>query len=148
MKKLVVLLAGAFLAMSWAVAPALAQAQPMKIIGGGVGSFDAFPRAVSYFGVEATVPGDGTASGQFACAVVDFGVALGSFSTATVNADGSVQLQGTCSVFFVDGTEADDIDLSVTCVQGGPKVGKFIFAIPILPEPDHETLLFGNIAFK
>jgi hypothetical protein len=53
--------------------------------------------------------GDGTATGQFTCMVVDYVVVLGSFSTATTNADGSIQLQGTASLFFVDGTSGMDL---------------------------------------
>src|SRR5437899_2757332 len=150
MKSRGVFLAAALLAaMTLAASPSAVQAGPVKVLGGGVATFDAFPRLVSYFGVEATRQDDGTTAGQFTCMVIDFGIALGSFDRSTVNDDGSMKLEGTTSIFFVDGTVVEDIALSVVFWEGGPKVGRFLFSVPLLPEPgDYETMLFGGIQIR
>jgi hypothetical protein len=114
-----------------------------------VATFDAFPRLVSYYGVEATRQDDGTTTGQFTCVVIDCCVALGSFDRSTLNDDGSVKLEGTTSVFFVDGTVLEDIALGVTVWEGGSKQGRFLFSVPVLPDPgDYETALFGGIQIR
>jgi hypothetical protein len=150
MKSRVVFLVGAVMAaITLGVSPAIVRADPVKVLGGGVATFDAFPRLVSYFGVEATRQDDGTTAGQFTCMVIDFGLALGTFSSSTVNSDGSIKLEGTSSIFLVDGTVAEDIALSVVVWEGGPKAGRFLFWVPLLPEPgDYETLLFGGIQIR
>jgi hypothetical protein len=146
----VVFLAAALMAaITLATSPAAIRADVTKVIGGGVATFDAFPRLVSYWGAEATLQAGGTAAGTFTCMVVDSGVVLGTFDSSTVNGDGSITLEGSCSVFFVNGTVAEDIDLRVTFWEGGPNVGRFLFWVPGLPEPgDAETVLFGGIQFR
>src|SRR5438128_6330078 len=112
MKNRVVFLVGTVMAaLTLAALPAAARADAIKVVGGGVATFDAFPRLVSYFGVEATRQDDGTTAGQFTCMVIDFGIALGSIDRSTVNDDGSIKLEGTTSIFFVDGTVVEDIAL-------------------------------------
>jgi hypothetical protein len=149
-RSLVVFLMGAVMAViALGASPEAVQADPVKIVGGGIATFDAFPRLVSYFGVEATLQDDGTTAGQFTCVVVDFGVALGTINSSTVNDDGTIKLDGTASVFFTDGTVAEDIALSVTVWEGGPKTGRFLFSIPILPDPgDYETVSIGGIQIQ
>ncbi len=41
------------------------------------------------------------------------------------------------------------IALGVTVWEGGPKTGRCLFSIPILPDPgDYETLAFGGIQIR
>jgi hypothetical protein len=146
----VVCLAGLLLGVVLlAFSPAAARADAMKVLGGGLATFDDVFRLSSYFGVIATVQDDGTTTGEFTCVITDFVIVLGNITKTTVNADGSVRFDGTSDIFLIDGTVNEDVPYAVTVWRGGPKTGKFLFTLdPANPGGDAETILFGGIQIR
>ncbi|MEO6970862.1 MAG: hypothetical protein ABI217_08205 [Chthoniobacterales bacterium] len=136
------------------VSPANAQNSPvvMQITGGSTGKFIATPHSLttsgySDFAVNVKVRQDGTAFGQFVCAVANAVVISGQVTNATVNADGSVTVTGLGYGYFagVGGFENDSF--FATFRPGGPHVGGFDFADSGFPAGfyDTEGILYGAI---
>jgi hypothetical protein len=151
MKNRVVLLAGVVTAaVMLGALPASVRADPVKVLGGGLANFDNVPRLTSYFAVEATVQDNGDTQGDFTCIVTDCCIALGHFDHGTRNDDGSIRLNGTAFLIFVQtGEVIEDLALTVTTWEGGPQVGRFLFHVPGLPDPgDYETVFLGGIQIK
>jgi hypothetical protein len=149
MKSRVVLLVGVLTAaVMLGASPGMVRADTMKVIGGGVASFDNVFRLSSYFGVDATMQDNGDTQGQFTCVIVDFVVVIGNFTHGTMNSDGSVKLEGTAAaVLLPSGQLTDEFPYSVDFVAGGPGAGKFIYHDPLV-EADHETVFLGTIQIK
>ena len=147
-KSRVVFLAGGVMAaFLLATSPTVARADAMKVVGGGVATFDNVFRLSSYFGVEATLQDSGDAQGQFTCMIVDFVVVIGNFTHGTMNSDGSITFQGIASLILLpSGQLAEDFPYSVDFIAGGPGTGKFIYHDPLI-EADHETVSLGTIQF-
>jgi hypothetical protein len=117
----------------------------MRVVGGGVATFDNVARLSSYFGVNATVVDEVDASGEFTFVIVDFAVVIGDFTRATVNDDGSVRLEGTATAFHLDGTVSEDFPYSVVVWAGGPKAGRLLLKTPDNGDGDYQTLSLGTI---
>jgi hypothetical protein len=150
--RVVFLVAAVMAAVMLAASPAAVRANPVKVVGGGLARFDYVDpkfRLSSYFGVFATIQDDGTTAGQFTCVITDFVVVLGNLDRATMNGDGSIKLEGTAIAMLMDGTLFEEIPYAVTVWEGGPKVGRFLYKDPALPDPgDYETTLFGGIQIR
>ena len=136
------------------VSPAIAQKAPvtMVITAGSTGKFLNTPHSInttgySDFTANITVRADGTASGQFACAVPNAIVIAGQAANATVNVDGSVTITGIGYGYFVGGGGFDDDSFFVTFRAGGPKVGGFDFADANFPVGfyDTEGVVYGAV---
>ncbi len=150
MRSRVVFLVGAVMAaVMLAASPAAVQAAEMKVVGGGLATFDDVRRLSSYFAVVATIQDDGTTTGEFTCVITDFVVLLGNVTKATMNSDGSIRFDGTLSRILFDGSVKEDIPYAVTVWEGGPMTGKFLFTTdPANPGGDAETVLIGGIQIK
>ncbi|MGH7936487.1 MAG: hypothetical protein ACREF8_05720 [Chthoniobacterales bacterium] len=138
------------------IAPANAQNSPvaMKITGGSTGNFISTPHSLnttgySDFAVNVKVRQDGTAEGQFVCAVSNAVVISGQVTNATVNADGSVTVTGLGYGYFVGGGGFENDSFFATFRPGGPHVGGFDFADANFPTGfyDTERVLHGSINF-
>jgi hypothetical protein len=136
------------------VAPVNAQTAPvtMVITAGTTGKFIKTPHSInttgySDFTANITVRADGTASGQFACAVLDAIVISGQATNATVNSDGSVTVTGIGYGYAVGFGGFDNDSFFVTFRAGGPKVGGFDFADANFPPGfyDTEGVLYGAV---
>lgn len=136
------------------LAPAHAQNSPvtMQIIGGSTGKFVPTSHSLtttgySDFTVNVKVRQDGTASGQFACAVPNAVVIAGQVTNATVNADGSVTVTGIGYGYFVGGGGFENDPFFATFRPGGPRVGGFDFADALFPVGlyDTESITHGAI---
>ena len=101
----------------------------------------------SDFTANIKVRQDGTAFGQFVCAVSNLVVISGQATNATVNADGSVTVTGIGYGYFngVGGFANDPF--FVTFRAGGPHVGGFDFADAGFPVGlyDTEGVTVGSI---
>ncbi len=124
----------------------------MLITAGTTGKFIKTPHSLttsgySDFAANITVRADGTASGQFVCAVLDAIVISGQATNATVNADGSVTVTGIGYGYAVGYGGFDNDSFFVTFRAGGPKVGGFDFADAGFPEGyyDTEGVLYGAV---
>jgi hypothetical protein len=136
------------------VAPANAQNSPvvMQITGGSTGKFVATSHSLnttgySDFSVNVKVRQDGTAFGQFVCAVTNAVVISGQVTNATVNADGSVTVTGLGYGYFVGVGGFENDSFFATFRPGGPRVGSFDFADAGFPAGfyDTESVLYGSI---
>ncbi|MGH8092305.1 MAG: hypothetical protein ACREIF_02365 [Chthoniobacterales bacterium] len=133
---------------------AIAQTSPvtMLITAGTTGKFIPTPHSLttsgySDFAANIKVRADGTASGQFVCAVLNAIVISGQATNATVNADGSVTITGIGYGYAVGFGGFDNDSFFVTFRAGGPKVGQFDFADANFPAGfyDTEGVLYGSI---
>lgn len=138
--------------------PAFAQQSPvvMRITGGATGKFIVTPHSLTTTGysdvaADIKVREDGTAWGQFVCAVPNLIVISGQATNATVNSDGSVTVTGVGYGFVVgdDGGGFSDDSFFVTFRPGGPHLGGFDFADATFPEGmyDTEGITSGSIKF-
>ncbi len=124
----------------------------MAITGGSTGKFIPTSHSLttsgySDFTVNVKVRQDGTASGQFACAVPNLIVIAGQVTNATVNADGSVTVTGFGYGYLVGGGGFENDSFFATFRPGGPRVGGFDFADANFPAGiyDTESILHGAI---
>jgi hypothetical protein len=138
-------------------APANAQNSPvtMQITGGSTGKFLSTPHSInttgySDFAVNVKVRQDGTASGQFVCAVLNAIVISGQVTNATVNADGSVTVTGLGYGYIVGVGGFENDSFFATFRPGGPQVGGFDFADANFPAGfyDTEAVRYGSINFQ
>jgi hypothetical protein len=136
------------------VSPAIAQNSPvtMLITAGTTGKFIPTPHSLttsgySDFTANIKVRADGTASGQFACAVLNAIVISGQATNATVNVDGSVTVTGIGYGYAVGFGGFDNDSFFVTFRAGGPKMGGFDFADAGFPAGfyDTEGVIYGSI---
>lgn len=136
------------------VSPADAQNSPvvMQITGGSTGKFIPTSHSLttsgySDFAVNVKVRQDGTAFGQFVCAVTNAIVISGQVTNATVNADGSVTVTGLGYGYGVGFGGFDGDSFFATFRPGGPHVGGFDFADANFPAGfyDTEGVLYGSI---
>lgn len=139
------------------LAPAHAQNSPvtMQITGGSTGRFIPTSHSLtttgySDFAVNVKVRQDGTASGQFVCAVPNAIVISGQVTNATVNADGSVTVTGIGYGYFVGGGGFENDSFFATFRPGGPHLGGFDFADAMFPVGlyDTEGVIHGSINFN
>ncbi len=143
-----------FLAACALTSPLFAQGSPvvMRINGGSTGKFLVTPHSIntsgySDFAVNVKVMQDGTASGQFVCAVLDAIVIAGQVTNATVNADGSVTVTGSGYGYIAGVGGFEDDSFFATFRSGGVGVGGFDFADANFPAGfyDTEGITFGSI---
>jgi hypothetical protein len=136
------------------VSPANAQNSPvvMQITGGSTGKFVPTSHSLttsgySDFTINVKVRQDGTAFGQFVCAVANAIVISGQVTNATVNADGSVTVTGIGYGYAVGFGGFEDDSFFATFRAGGPRVGGFDFADAGFPTGfyDTESVLYGSI---
>ena len=139
------------------ITPANAQNSPvtMRITGGSTGKFIPTSHSLttsgySDFAVNVKVRQDGTASGQFVCAVLNAIVISGQVTNATVNADGSVTVTGIGYGYAVGAGGFENDSFFATFRPGGPQVGGFDFADANFPAGfyDTEGVLYGSISIK
>ncbi len=124
----------------------------MKITGGSTGKFLNTPHSINTsgftdFALNITVRADGSATGEFACAVPNAIVIAGQAVAATTNTDGSVTVTGVGYGYIVGVGGFENDSFFVTVRPGGPRVGGFDFADANFPEGfyDTESLLVGSI---
>lgn len=152
--KLTLALSTLVAAVGLSLPPATAQNAPvtMLITAGSTGKFIATSHSLttsgySDFTANIKVRADGTASGQFCCAVLDAIVISGQATYATVNADGSITVTGVGYGYAVGVGGFDNDSFFVTFRAGGPKVGGFDFADANFPPGfyDTEGVLYGAV---
>jgi hypothetical protein len=150
MRSVVVFLVGIVMASATLVFPAAVRADAMKVVGGGVASFDNVARLSSYFGVLATIQDDGTTAGEFTSMIVDRYVLIGNLTNATKNDDGSIRLEGVLTAIRLQaGDVVDDVPFSIVIWQGGPKVGRLLYHDANQPDPgDYQTVFLGGIQIR
>ena len=150
MKSVVVLLVAILTVAATLVSPAAVRADAIKVVGGGVASFDNVPRLSSYFGVLATIQDDGTTVGELTITIVDRYVLIGNLTNATKNDDGSIRLEGVLTATRLQaGDVVEDVPFSIVVWAGGPKVGRFLYHDVNQPDPgDYETVFLGGIQIK
>jgi hypothetical protein len=150
MRSVVVFLAAIVAAAVTLVCPAAARADAMKVVGGGVASFDNVARLSSYFGVLATIQDDGTTAGEYTSVIVDRYVLIGNLTTSTKNDDGSIRLEGILTAIRLQaGDVVDDVPFSIVVWAGGPKVGRFLYHDVNQPDPgDYQTVFLGGIQIQ
>ena len=112
------------------------------VSGGGTATFDDF-EGETQFGVGAIVQEDGTAQGQFICAILGDFIIVGEVAQGTVHGDGSVTLAGVGHGVEL-GEPFAGCDFSVTFRQGGPGGGGFVYTDCVVG-PDAETVSSGLI---
>jgi hypothetical protein len=140
----VVLAAIVAAALAFGPSPAAA-GHPTTIRGGGLATFDDVSRLSAYFGIDATVLAKGEAYGEFTSVTVDYEVVIGSFSSGTVNEDGSVTLAGTASAFRLDGRTIPNFPYSLVVWPGAPRAGRFLMRTPDNGDGDYQTLSLGSL---
>ena len=124
----------------------------MQITGGSTGKFTRTSHSLttsgySDFAVNVKVRQDGTASGQFVCAVLNAVVISGQVTNATVNTDGSVTVTGLGYGYFAGFGGFENDSFFATFRPGGPHVGGFDFADANFPVGfyDTEGVIYGAI---
>ena len=135
--------------------PANAQNSPvvMRITGGSIGKFIDTPHSLTTsgftdFAANIKIYQDGTASGEFTCAIPTVVVLAVQATNATVNPDGSVRITGTEYGYdAIGGAGYNDCPATVVFRPGGPGVGGFDFVDCVFPEGlfDTERVLVGSI---
>lgn len=154
MKTALKLAFAAFFAASVLTSSAFAQNSPvvMRIIAGSTGAFVATSHSLttsgySDFTANIKVRQDGSATGQFVCAVRDAVVIAGQAASAVINSDGSVTINGIGYGYFVGGGGFENDSFFVTFRPGGPHTGGFDFADAGFPAGmyDTEVVKFGSV---
>lgn len=125
-----------------------------QIIGGSQGKFVATSHSLTTsgytdFAVDLKLYRDGTASGQFVCAIPNF-VVLAVIPTGwSLNPDGSIKITGNEYGYDVlGGVGYSECPATVTFRAGGVKTGGFDFSDCVFPEGqfDTEVVRVGSIA--
>jgi hypothetical protein len=124
----------------------------VTVTGGSIGDFVATPHSLTTsgftdFAVDVTVRRDGTATGEFVCAVPGFVVLGGQATNGQVNADGSVTVTGLEYGYDTTIGGYSNCPFSVTFRAGGPGVGGFDFSDCVFPTGmyDTEIIRVGSI---
>ena len=156
MKTTIKLAFAAFLAASALTSSVFAQNPRvmMHITAGSTGVFVPTPHSLttsgySDFAANIKISQDGSATGQFVCAVPNAVVIAGQAVSAVTNPDGSVTVNGIGYGYFVGGGGFEEDPFFVTFRPGGPHVGGFDFADANFPSGlyDTELVKFGSIRF-
>ncbi len=154
MKTTLRLTLAAFLAAGVLNSSAFAQNSPVvtRITAGSTGVFVATSHSIntsgySDFTANIKVRQDGSASGEFACAVPNAIVIAGQAVSAVTNSDGSVTINGVGYGYIVGVGGFENDSFFVTFRAGGPHVGGFDFADANFPAGfyDTEVVKFGSV---
>lgn len=137
------------------IAPANAQDSPviMRITGGSTGRFLDTPHSFTHsgftdFAVNIKVKLDGTASGEFLCAIPGVVVLAVQATNATINSDGSVRITGNEYGYdAIAGVGYTDCPATIVFRGGGVGIGGFDFDDCVIPEGlfDTERVQVGSI---
>jgi hypothetical protein len=136
--------------------PANADDSIRRITGGSTGKFIPTPHSLttsgySDFAINVTLAPDGTASGEFTCAIPDFVVLAVQLSTWHRRADGSIELAGMEYGYdAVAGVGYADCPATLVMRRGPAGIGGFDFSDCVFPEGkyDTEVILYGFIDFR
>jgi len=138
-----------FLLAVTAALPAAAQNGATKVSGGGIAAFvdPRFDGGITSFAVGATLNSDGSANGKFECIIAGVLKWHITFTSGTVNGDGSVTLSGPSIVNFAGGGSVE-FDALIIFYAGGPGTGMFCAGPPTFPdtECDVEVVTSGRIS--
>jgi len=128
----------------------------VRITGGSTGLFIPTPHSLttsgySDFAVNVKLFHDGTASGEFTCAVPDFVVLAVQVTNWSRHPDGSIELTGNEYGFdAVAGTGYTDCPATIVMRSGPVGIGGFDFSDCVFPEGKYDTEIvrFGSIDFR
>jgi hypothetical protein len=128
----------------------------VQITGGSTGLFVATPHSLttsgySDFSVNVKLLPDGTASGEFTCAIPDFVVLAVQVTNWSRRPDGGIQLTGNEYGYdAVAGMGYTDCPATIVMRSGPVGIGGFDFSDCVFPEGkyDTEVVRYGSIDFR
>lgn len=125
------------------------------ITGGSTGKFIETPNSlttsgITDFAVNVRIRKNGSASGEFVCAIPNVVVLGGQATNGSLNSDGSVTITGMEYGYDTAAGGYKDCSFTVTLRAGGPGAGGFDFADCVFPEGkfDTEVIRFGAIEIR
>jgi hypothetical protein len=97
------------------------------------------------FGANIKLHRDGTAEGEFICAIPNLVVLASQAATWSAKADGSIKVVGSMYAYFAEtGESITDCETTIVFRAGGPGVGGFDITFCLYEEGSYDTEVVRN----